>query len=245
MNDACSGGACVGGPPLDCNDGNVCTDDSCNPVSGCIHANNTLSCDDGSACTTNDVCSSGVCSGTVPGAASHLVISQIQVLGSGSADDEFVEIYNPTNAAVGLSGLSLQYKAATGSSYVVFSLPAQTIPSHGWYLVARSAYNGATPADAINSAFLMAAGGGNLFLVNGTGALSGSCSASASIIDKVGYGNGNCPETTALAKPLAEDSVLRKPGGSCGDGVDTNSNVADFVQQSPSTPHNRSSPPRP
>ena len=98
----------------------------------------------------------------------------------------------------------------------------------------------------MNGSFLMPTNGGNLFLVNGTGALPGlTCSASASIIDKVAYGSGTCSETSAVSSPTAENSVQRKPGGTCGDGVDTNSNVADFVQQSPSIPHNRSSTPRP
>ncbi len=61
--DLCSGGVCVGGPPPDCDDGNVCTDDSCDPSSGCVHVNNVASCDDGSACTTGDACSGGVCVG--------------------------------------------------------------------------------------------------------------------------------------------------------------------------------------
>ncbi len=56
-------GVCVAGTPLNCNDGNVCTDDSCNPASGCVHTNNTASCDDGNACTTADTCSGGICVG--------------------------------------------------------------------------------------------------------------------------------------------------------------------------------------
>src|SRR5206468_1573065 len=60
------GGSCVGGPPPNCNDGNVCTDDSCNPASGCVHTNNTDSCDDGNACTTGDTCSGGSCVGGPP-----------------------------------------------------------------------------------------------------------------------------------------------------------------------------------
>ncbi|MBI3834345.1 MAG: hypothetical protein HY287_08460 [Planctomycetes bacterium] len=63
-NDACSGGVCVAGPPLNCNDGNVCTDDSCDVMLGCRHVNNTVSCDDGNSCTANDHCSGGVCAGT-------------------------------------------------------------------------------------------------------------------------------------------------------------------------------------
>ena len=62
-NDTCSHGSCAGGPALNCNDGNLCTDDSCDPTTGCLHGNNTLPCNDGNACTTNDACSGGRCVG--------------------------------------------------------------------------------------------------------------------------------------------------------------------------------------
>jgi hypothetical protein len=39
-------GAAAPGRLLDCDDGNVCTDDSCNPSAGCEHSDNTSSCDD-------------------------------------------------------------------------------------------------------------------------------------------------------------------------------------------------------
>ncbi len=64
--DECDGGACVAGGPRNCNDNNVCTDDSCDPATGCVHTANTLSCDDGSACTTGDSCSGGTCHGGAP-----------------------------------------------------------------------------------------------------------------------------------------------------------------------------------
>src|SRR5712691_11613378 len=47
----------------DCNDGDPCTDDTCDPQNGCFHTNNTASCDDGDACTVNDTCNAGVCAG--------------------------------------------------------------------------------------------------------------------------------------------------------------------------------------
>ena len=65
-NDACGGGSCVGGPPPNCNDGNGCTIDSCNPTLGCVNANNTLPCNDGNACTTGDACGGGTCNGGAP-----------------------------------------------------------------------------------------------------------------------------------------------------------------------------------
>ncbi|MFC1889942.1 cohesin domain-containing protein, partial [Thermodesulfobacteriota bacterium] len=63
--DTCSEGACAGGSPIDCEDGNVCTDDYCWPLTGeCVYANNTDPCDDSALCTENDTCNGGACLGT-------------------------------------------------------------------------------------------------------------------------------------------------------------------------------------
>jgi len=48
----------------DCNDGNACTDDSCNGSGVCVRTNNTLACNDGLFCTQTDACSAGACAGT-------------------------------------------------------------------------------------------------------------------------------------------------------------------------------------
>ena len=60
--ERCAGNTCVGGTPLDCDDGNECTDDWCD--GGCQHANNTDACDDESKCTESDTCANGYCTGT-------------------------------------------------------------------------------------------------------------------------------------------------------------------------------------
>ncbi|UCE58163.1 MAG: DNRLRE domain-containing protein [Phycisphaerales bacterium] len=62
-SDTCSGGICVGGPAPDCDDVNVCTNDTCDSVLGCVNAPNAYPCDDQVACTGNDTCSGGVCIG--------------------------------------------------------------------------------------------------------------------------------------------------------------------------------------
>ena len=46
-----------------CDDGNPCTDDSCNPATGCVHVPNSASCSDGNPCT-DDACVAGACVGT-------------------------------------------------------------------------------------------------------------------------------------------------------------------------------------
>jgi len=46
---------------MSCDDGNPCTTDSCDQLTGCQFQNNTLACaDDGNSCT-NDVCAAGAC----------------------------------------------------------------------------------------------------------------------------------------------------------------------------------------
>lgn len=61
--DTCIAGQCMGGPPLACADSNICTDDACNPDSGCTFLPNVSSCDDGLFCTAVDTCSNGACTG--------------------------------------------------------------------------------------------------------------------------------------------------------------------------------------
>ena len=59
--DICSNSECVGTEPLDCDDENLCTDDSCEPLQGCAHADNVEPCDDGDICTVDDACGEGSC----------------------------------------------------------------------------------------------------------------------------------------------------------------------------------------
>ncbi len=61
VGDTCAQGVCLSGPATDCDDANVCTNDTCDPTTGCQHAFNTANCFDGDACSTGDSCSGGVC----------------------------------------------------------------------------------------------------------------------------------------------------------------------------------------
>ncbi|MBM4355529.1 MAG: hypothetical protein FJ109_17360, partial [Deltaproteobacteria bacterium] len=66
LGDQCKNGWCAAGAPLKCGDDNPCTDDSCDPLSGCQHLPNQAPCDDGNPCTVGDKCGSGTCQ---PGAS--------------------------------------------------------------------------------------------------------------------------------------------------------------------------------
>lgn len=61
----CSAGTC-GHWPIECNDRNDCTTDSCKE-GRCVYDNNSKECSDGDPCTTADTCRGGSCSGTAIG----------------------------------------------------------------------------------------------------------------------------------------------------------------------------------
>src|SRR5437868_4751487 len=69
----------------------------------------------------------------------HIWINQVQVEGDGGANDEFIELFNPTDSAVSLDGWSLQYKSSAGNFPLVAgkkNLPVASIPAYGYFLVA-------------------------------------------------------------------------------------------------------------
>ena len=59
--DLCQNGTCTGKAPTSCDDKNACTDDSCDPKTGCATTANKASCDDGDGCTVGDTCDAKVC----------------------------------------------------------------------------------------------------------------------------------------------------------------------------------------
>lgn len=61
--EQCVKGACVAGPPPDCDDNNPCTTESCQEGKGCVYkaATDGTACTDNSACTKNDKCQAGKC----------------------------------------------------------------------------------------------------------------------------------------------------------------------------------------
>jgi len=64
QNDRCQGGTCQGAP-RNCNDGNPCTADTCEPSTGCVRTPvpSGAPCNDQNACTVGDACIRGACVG--------------------------------------------------------------------------------------------------------------------------------------------------------------------------------------
>lgn len=61
--DSCDPDAGQVNTPIDCDDENPCTDDSCDPADGCVHEGNDMPCDDDNECTSPDTCGDGACVG--------------------------------------------------------------------------------------------------------------------------------------------------------------------------------------
>ncbi len=67
-HEACVAGICTGSGAPTVDDGNPCTVDSCDPVTGVAHvaAANGSACDDNSLCNGHETCQSGSCSAGLP-----------------------------------------------------------------------------------------------------------------------------------------------------------------------------------
>ena len=63
LTDNCVAGVCKGGAQKSCDDGKVCTTDTCDALKDCQHLNIDGACNDGDACTKGDLCIVGLCKG--------------------------------------------------------------------------------------------------------------------------------------------------------------------------------------
>src|ERR1051325_9644669 len=178
-----------------------------------------------------------------PAEPGSVVISQIYGGGGNSGatiKNDFIELINHTGAPINLSGWSVQYAGATGSSWQVTPLTG-TLAAGQYLLVQEGAGVGGTVnlVPDVTGTIAMSATAGKVALVNTTSALTDACPSDPSIIDFVGFGGtASCFEGSGpTAAPSNTTAVLR-----AGDGcTDTNDNSDDFDTGTPN-PRNTSSP---
>jgi len=168
-----------------------------------------------------------------PPAPVHLVISEFRTRGPNGADDEFVELYNPTGAAVNIGGWTIKRSTSCGTStYILVSITSGTILQAGQHFLAATTVTGIPSPDQTFSPSL--ADDGGLALVNTTG----------TVIDEVGMCISTMFREGTNLLPLsgnANRSYERRIGGSTS-CYDLDNNTADFVLISPSNPQNKASP---
>jgi predicted extracellular nuclease len=181
-------------------------------------------------------------------AGTGLVIEEAYVKG-GSANqpfaNKFVEIGNPTDAAVDLSGWSLQYRSPTGTGAASVGALAGSVPAHGTYLAQLSS-NGTNatedlPTPDVTLGLNPGGSGGVLVLSDSTAPLTlpaGSVTATtgtAGVVDLFGYGTATTFEGARLQGTTANsvpDAFVRQGT------ADTDSNAADFSLTTDPTPRN-------
>ena len=167
------------------------------------------------------------------GSATSVVISEFQTVGN----DEFVEIYNPTNNWVDISGWKISGSNSSGGTQTRATIPSSTILRSGqYYLVANNSYTGNVSPNLRYGTSISDNGG------------IGLLTASDDIVDEVGMSAGSAYQEGNTLSPLtsANESYERKEGDSASSGtpsgscVDTGNNASDFRLSNPPTPHNSS-----
>jgi len=188
---------------------------------------------------------------TIPNAtaatATHIVISEVKIGETGTPTDEFIELYNPTNADIDLANWKLSRKTSAGAESVLVTTVSGVIKAKGYFLFAHpSGYSGSTSADQVYSE-------DNSITPDNTIVLYGS--DGTTIIDKVGFGSAIDSESEAETDPSAGTSRERIANSSStstsmalgeadefmGNGEDTDNNAADFVLRNIPQPQNSSS----
>ncbi|WP_343425248.1 lamin tail domain-containing protein [Candidatus Amarolinea dominans] len=131
--------------------------------------------------------------------ANDLRVSQVYG-GGGNAGatytNDFIELFNAGAGSINLSGWSVQYASATGTSWQVTNLSGSLVAGHYYLIQEAQGAGGTTPLPTPDATGTIAMSGsqGKVALVNSTTALSGACPTGASIIDFIGFGAANCYE---------------------------------------------------
>lgn len=177
-----------------------------------------------------------------------VVIAQVYGGGGNSGStfrNDFIELFNRGAEPVDVSGWSLQYASAAGSTWQRTNLSG-TIPAGGYYLVQEAAGGGGTvdlPApDAVGTIAMSATAGKVALVTNQTlltcGATTGSCLPNPAVRDFVGYGGTNNFEGSGPTATLNNTTAALRAGDGC---TDTDDNSADFATEPPN-PRNSAAP---
>ncbi len=175
-----------------------------------------------------------------PVAPGHVVISEFRTRGPSGANDEFIELFNPTGALVDISGWEIWASNSLGSTG---STPRATIPTlttllpgQHYLVVKTTGYSGGVAENWHYSTGITDDGGIELRSLDGI-----------TVIDQVGMSVGSAYQEGAPLPTLLADganrSYERLLGGSSGSCYDTENNSADFVTRIPADPQNLSSAP--
>lgn len=168
--------------------------------------------------------------------ATGMMISEYRFRGPLGANDEFIELFNNSDAPVNISGWMIRVSTNSSSNVTRATIPPNTVVQpRCYYLVANAvAYSGgATPNLTYNSSAGFADDGG----------VALTTSSSLQFIDRVGQGSAPAAYGEGTRLPMlvtnVDRGIERRPGGTAGH-VDTDNNFNDFREIFPGRPQNSS-----
>jgi uncharacterized protein (TIGR03437 family) len=150
---------------------------------------------------------------------------------------DFIEIFNRSGNPVDLTGWTVQYASASGTTWVSTLLSGNLQPGQ-FYLIQESlgSVGVSAPSPDATGGINLSATSGKVAVVAGNTLLSGSNPIGAQVLDFVGYGDANASEGAPAPALNNVTAILRHSNG-C---TDTDNNASDFVISTPS-PRNRGS----
>lgn len=181
-----------------------------------------------------------------PTVSSGIVISQVYGGGGNTGavyKNDYIELFNRGTSAVSLSGWSVQYASATGTSWTVTNLTNITLQPGQYYLVWESAGTSGTsdlPAADATGAIALSSSAGKVLVASTTTAASAADGSGlgASRIDVISYGATATPTEGTPTAVLTNTTVAIRNGNGC---TDTDNNASDFNTSGAPTPRNTAS----
>jgi len=181
-------------------------------------------------------------------ASSSVVITEVYGGGGNTGapyTNDFVELTNNSSSPVDVTGWSIQYASATGTSWANKINLTGSIAPGGVYL-AQGASGGANgqplPTPDATGSVNMSASSGKVALVSSTTSLTCTtgCATADGVVDFVGYGSANDSETAPAPGTSNTTSATRKDPTK-----DADNNSTEFAAVNPSPKTLTSTPPEP
>jgi hypothetical protein len=158
----------------------------------------------------------------------RLLITEIQIRNASSSKNDFIEIYNPSQNQIDVSGFQLKKKSSTGKEYSVRVFPnSAQIPGQSYFLWLNSEYNLLSDVLANTTSTQTLAKNNSLALFDNY----------QRILDSVAWGTSTNSFAEANAfnqNPEQEQVLARKWSTTTSQYIDTNNNQQDFGLLEPS-----------
>jgi hypothetical protein len=197
-------------------------EDTSTPSDSDVAASTAVTSTD-NASADNDATNTATASAiTAASASSHILIAAVQIAGAASGND-LVKLYNPTAAAIDMSGWKLHKRSSTGADYSLKAFPTGSVIGAGQSFVWANSDDGFSDAVSANvSSTETLAADNSVALMDAAG----------TIVDAVAWGTGTNQYGEGPPYPTSPGAnQLLSRRSSDGVMADTDNNSNDFTIQ--------------